>query len=144
MYTTERLLITLFQEKEPQVGLGLAAEADFYFVPQLSTCHYHHCIFELHEPPDVCKESAARYLEAILDHIQQEHPFWNSSAGGDHVFVFPWDQASEVLGFHSRAKQRVAHSVHLTPLGAVRDLLLSFLFPFSLSISLALIICLLI
>ena len=120
MYFTEQLIVSFFKGHSVSVGVAEAPLADFYLVPHLSTCLYHHCVFEEKEDPQVCKERTGDYLERVLDHVQAEYLYWNASAGTDHLVVFAWDQGAEVLGFHSRAKERVAAAIHLTPLGSVR------------------------
>jgi len=119
MYSTEQLLVSLFKAHPVSVEVAEASQAHFYLVPHHSTCLYHHCVFEEKEAPQVCKVRAGDYLEHVLDYVQAEFPFWNESAGTDHLLVFSWDQGAEVLGFHSRAKDRVASAIHLTPLGSV-------------------------
>ncbi|KAJ3216642.1 hypothetical protein HDU67_009170 [Dinochytrium kinnereticum] len=93
-------------------------EAIFYFVPQHSTCFYHKCVFERKLSTDVCKEETAGYLNAIVDHIQTSKSHWNISGGSDHLFVFSWDQASEVLGWSSSIRRKISPAIHLTTLGA--------------------------
>ncbi|KXS14696.1 glycosyltransferase family 47 protein [Gonapodya prolifera JEL478] len=93
------------------------SSATYFLVPHYTTCMYHQCIFSLHLTPDECKSRASSYLAAILDDIQNTHPFWKRSGGTDHILVFSWDQASEILGWTFPVRARVLPAVHLTLLG---------------------------
>ncbi|PJF20128.1 Glycosyltransferase family 47 protein [Paramicrosporidium saccamoebae] len=94
-----------------------AAQADYFLVPQYSTCYYHRC--KVDHDPEVCRGKTAEYLTAILDHVEEEYPFWQRKQGRDHLFVFSWDWGVHVLGEkdESVARNRVASSIHLTLLG---------------------------
>ncbi|KAJ3105842.1 hypothetical protein HDU97_007486 [Phlyctochytrium planicorne] len=86
-------------------------EATFYLVPQYSTCHYHKCVFEKSKSTDQCKEDTAAYLTESKQH-------WNVSGGSDHLLIFTWDQASEVLGWNHPIRKRISSTIHLTTLGS--------------------------
>ncbi|KAI8809862.1 exostosin-like protein [Cladochytrium replicatum] len=95
--------------------------ADWFLIPHSATCTYHRCV---HDPSrnattDECKLEAGEHVRAILDHVLTAHAFWNRSGGTDHLFVFAWDQASEVLGWSHPVRARVMKAVHLTTLGSV-------------------------
>ncbi|KAJ1550009.1 hypothetical protein HK405_001653, partial [Cladochytrium tenue] len=74
----------------------------------------------LARPPEACKAVAGEYVAAIVDWVESALPFWNRTGGADHVFVFSWDQASEVLGWAHPVRARIRNAVHLTTLGSER------------------------
>jgi len=119
MYYSEKLYPFLLKNSKYIIAQEEnAADARYYFVPQFSTCFYHDCVFNRNETTDECKFQSSQYLNRILTHVHTTWTFWNSSSGIDHIFVFSWDQASEVFGFYSEIKTKIANSIHLTTLGA--------------------------
>ncbi|KAI8620463.1 exostosin family-domain-containing protein [Chytriomyces sp. MP71] len=93
----------------------------WFLIPHHTTCVYHACVFDeesqLKGNTDACKAMAARHIESILDRIITEYPYWNRTGGSDHMLVFSWDQASEVIGYHSPIRKQISSCVHLTSLG---------------------------
>ena len=49
------------------------------------------------QDPEICKSRCGDYVSRIIDHISTMHPYWNETGGSNHLFVFPWDQASGKL-----------------------------------------------
>jgi hypothetical protein len=109
----------LFQESPFASTLDNAPNASWYLIPQYSTCYYHHCVFTEKQEPEDCKLKIGKYVDAIVDYISVEYPYWNKTRGADHILIFPWDQASEVLGWGSVYQKRVSSCVHLSTLGTV-------------------------
>ncbi|KAG0582764.1 hypothetical protein KC19_3G084200 [Ceratodon purpureus] len=73
-------------------------EADFFYVPLL-----HACIVEQADAaPHLSTQKYMRmrqyfagdYSKQVYVHIQQNYPFWNRSAGRDHIWFFPWDEGA--------------------------------------------------
>jgi len=63
-------------------------------------------------------------MKNIVDHISNKWPYWNETLGINHLLVFSWDQASEVLGYHTEPiRQRIHNTIHITTLGWVRVVL---------------------
>ncbi|KAJ3293676.1 hypothetical protein HDU79_012044 [Rhizoclosmatium sp. JEL0117] len=108
-------------------GLGVVGEAneawDWLLVPHCATHVYHSCVFDSlgngkQRNTDECKEVAAQHVQQSVNKISSLWPYWNSSEGSDHLFVFSWDQASEVLGWDSPIRSQISKAVHLTTLGS--------------------------
>jgi len=118
MYYSEIILSKLF--RSISLSEESAQKADFYFVNNKATCHYHHCYFKLRRGAKTCMSETSMYLEKILDYVQTKYSYWNQSEGTDHVFVFSWDVGYEVMGSDSAGKKRVENAIHLTPFGVVR------------------------
>jgi hypothetical protein len=97
-----------------------ASDADFYLVPHDSTCFYHTCVFEHGGDPESCKRDTGDYLSDILYQVINNYPNWNLSGGTDHVLVFSWDQASEVVGWDHSVRSVIQNAIHLTTLGSVK------------------------
>ena len=118
MYAMELLFPRMLQNSRVLAQSPL--QAHWFLVPHHSTCFYHDCVFRRSRTPDECKRETGDYLGSILKFVQHEFPFWNNSQGTDHVLVFSWDQASEVVGWHHPVRQALRQSIHLTTLGSVR------------------------
>ncbi|KAI9343750.1 exostosin family-domain-containing protein [Zopfochytrium polystomum] len=103
----------------PAVATQDPAKADWFLVPHYSTCFYHACVFSQDpRPPEDCKLATGDYLAAILAHVRNDYRHWNASHGTDHVFVFSWDQGSEVLGWHHPVRTAVRNASHVTLVGS--------------------------
>ena len=121
MYYMETLWPQLLEQSPfiyPPVS-NSQSKAYFHVVPQYSTCLYHDCVFEQNQSPDTCKSMTGDYVSDILDAIQASHPYWNASSGTDHIFIFPWDQASEILGWNHPVRKRLQNAIHFTNLGSL-------------------------
>lgn len=92
---------------------------DYYLIPQYSTCYYHQCMDEDKDSVEWrmhCRRQTTKYLQNILDHVEEKYPFWDRQQGQDHILVFTWDEASSLVVDKS-LKNRLVSSVHLTHLG---------------------------
>jgi hypothetical protein len=128
MYYTELLLPTLARQSRRYATT--AAKANLFWIPHRSTCQYHACL-DRHQyagtgadaadaaVPTACKAEVAATLDGIWRHVAHGAPHWNASSGTDHVLVFAWDAASELLGAHP-VRARVQPAIHLTHYGTVR------------------------
>jgi hypothetical protein len=117
MYHMEALFPNLVRESEFYTN---GNHANFYLVPHQSTCFYHTCVFENGRDPESCKHSTGDYLSDILSQVINNYPNWNLTGGTDHVMVFSWDQASEVLGWDHSVRAVIQNAIHLTTLGSVQ------------------------
>ncbi|KAJ3378073.1 hypothetical protein HDU92_007675 [Lobulomyces angularis] len=115
MYYIERLFPkilkkSVYKTKDPQ-------SANFFFVESYTTCVYHNCHFNEGKTTDECKLKTGDYLEKIIKYIRSysfefkvnrkdggveeqnsnKISYWDRNGGLDHIFVFSWDQASEIL-----------------------------------------------
>ncbi|KAJ3387211.1 hypothetical protein HDU80_000203 [Chytriomyces hyalinus] len=110
MYYTEVLVPQL-------VPVLVPANAAWYLIPHHATCVYHACALGQLSDTDLCKQKAAQHLTGILDGIITKYQYWNETKGRNHVLVFSWDQASEVLGYNAPIRDRISSCVHVTTLG---------------------------
>ncbi|CDF35110.1 Glycosyltransferase, family GT47 [Chondrus crispus] len=78
-YSAENTIANFF--KNSAVRTNNASEADYFYVPILSTCY-----LMTNLPNDVEKTGA--FFSKAMDHIINEYPYWNRSDGRDHVFMF--------------------------------------------------------
>ena len=74
------------------------AEADFFLVPHALMTHVHlaqSLKLGIQPSPDMAYQGIMRYmrhsLEPFLLHIVHDLPFYNASAGRNHIFVYLWD-----------------------------------------------------
>jgi len=129
MYYTEILLPKLARARRQH--RASAASANAFWIPHRSTCLYHACLkrrayvgtgaeatAEDAAVPAACKTEVAAALEAIWRHVIQTAPYWNASAGTDHVLVFAWDEASYLVGGHAIGAA-LRPAIHLTHYGSV-------------------------
>lgn len=101
--------------------LDAAHGANWFLIPQYTTCYYHSCLWKFpgNHTTDECKQMTGDYLAEILDKVERNYPFFRQSAGANHLLVFPWDQASEIVGWSHPVRDRIKNAVHLTTLGSV-------------------------
>ncbi|KAI8830292.1 exostosin family-domain-containing protein [Chytriomyces cf. hyalinus JEL632] len=111
MYYTEVLV--------PQLApVIVPAKAAWYLIPHHATCVCHACAFGHFSDTDLCKQKAAQHLTDILDSVIAKYPHWNETDGRNHVLVYSWDQASEVLRYNSPIRDRISSCAHVTTLGS--------------------------
>lgn len=113
----ESLFPKLLRKSEYYVKNG---NADYYLIPHNSTCFYHTCVFDHGRDPESCKRETGDYLSSLLHQVINNYPNWNLTGGTDHVLVFAWDQASEVLGWDHPVRGIIQNAIHLTTLGTVQ------------------------
>ncbi|KAG0618214.1 hypothetical protein M758_4G047000 [Ceratodon purpureus] len=74
-------------------------EADFFYVPLLHAC----VVEQADDTPHLNMQGkfmglrqyfAGDYTKRAYLHIQQNYPYWNRSAGRDHIWFFPWDEGA--------------------------------------------------
>jgi len=63
------------------------AQATAFFIPNFSGCLLQNCLRADSTTPDVCKRVARAYLLSLGEHVRHEYPFFNRSAGVDHVVL---------------------------------------------------------
>lgn len=118
-YHMERLFPTLVRKSMHMTHN--ASLASFYLIPHYSTCFYHSCVFSRTSnfTADECKNQTGDYMARVLNYVESTGPYWSMNAGADHVIVFSWDQASEILGWNHPSRRRVSSAIHLTTFGSV-------------------------
>ena len=133
MYYTEILLPAMV--KRTRKYRSPAATANLFWIPHRSTCQYHACLTRRGFAgtgaaedtdggggggiPAACKAEVAATFDAIWRHVATTARHWNASAGSDHIVVFAWDAASELLGSHP-VREHIRPAIHLTHYGTVR------------------------
>ena len=118
MYYMEALFPRMVEKSE---FLADSETCDLHLIPHDSTCFYHTCVFENKRDPIACKKETGDYLENILLQVIHNHSYWNLTGGTDHIMVFSWDQASEVVGWDHPVRSIIQQSIHLTTLGSVES-----------------------
>lgn len=112
MYSSEIVVPELVKRHEYRYEAN-PEKASFFIVPQFSSCFYHMCLKETDTDIESCKQRVREYFEDILNWVEDSHPYWERNGGKDHMFVFSWDQGSELLGYNTVLSNRVSSSIHL-------------------------------
>jgi hypothetical protein len=106
-YTLEADYFFLFQQQQTNDP----EEADFFFIPHLTTCYFQHCMFgkeddrfPIHNPKLMhatdqhdCLYKYQPYLEVILDWVIYNYPYYNRSQGMDHVMAVGHETVAESI-----------------------------------------------
>lgn len=94
-----------------------ALEADYFLLPHYSTCYYTRCLRSA--PSEECQERVSSYMTDILNHVEEEYPFWGRRQGADHIVVLSWDWGAHLYGDRdvSLVRNRLAATVQLTLMG---------------------------
>ncbi|GAA5875005.1 hypothetical protein JCM3774_000470 [Rhodotorula dairenensis] len=133
-YNSELLLHRLLTEKppadptstsdaaadHPQSNLRTVdpAEADFFFVPLFPACYLFDCWVKAGwNKTERCNVDEG-YIQPVMQHLRQAHPYWNASGGSDHLLVHPMDYVDGYYTEETRASMN--SSTYLVTVGDVR------------------------
>ncbi|KAH6772808.1 exostosin family protein [Perilla frutescens var. hirtella] len=73
-------------------------EADFFFVPVLDSC----IITRADDAPHLSMQDhhglrsslTLEFYKKAYEHIMLQYPYWNRTAGKDHIWIFSWDEGA--------------------------------------------------
>lgn len=92
-YSAENTIANFF--KTSSVRTQNASDADYFYVPVLTTCY-----LMTNLPNDVEKTGA--FFEEAMDVVINEYPYWNRSDGRDHIFMFAQGFGARLSGNWTR------------------------------------------
>ncbi|KAF9972356.1 hypothetical protein BGZ73_004544 [Actinomortierella ambigua] len=91
-------------------------DADFFLIPFLGANYLMHCHNQNGHRKSDC-EIDQKYAAPMMDHIQNNLPYWNRSYGHDHIMFHPMD-----LGplYYPTTRPRFSNATFLTTIGDKR------------------------
>lgn len=131
-YNSELLLHRLLTEEPPATSTATGAadhphsnlrtldpaEADFFFVPLFPACYLFDCWVKAGwKKTERCNVDEG-YIQPVMRHIREAHPYWNVSGGEDHLLVHPMDYVDGYYTEETRAAMN--SSTYLVTVGDVR------------------------
>ncbi|KAF9382987.1 hypothetical protein CPB97_006809 [Podila verticillata] len=90
-------------------------DADFFMIPFRGASYLTYCWYHLGQKDDC--EAEKLYVTPMMDHIQNDHPYWNRSNGRDHIMVHPMDKGSL---YYMNTRERFLNATFLTTIGDKR------------------------
>ncbi|KAG0079139.1 hypothetical protein BGZ93_009594 [Podila epicladia] len=90
-------------------------DADFFLIPFRGAKYLTNCWYSLGRKDDC--EVEKRYVTPMMDHIQNDHPYWNRSNGWDHIIIHPMDLGSL---YYKNTRERFLNATFLTTIGDKR------------------------
>ncbi|KAF9572691.1 hypothetical protein EC968_009592 [Mortierella alpina] len=103
-YIAEQILLKQLRDKTSDVYKNYVTEnpeeADFFYIPFLGAKYLTDCWFAQGQKGDC--DVDAKYAEPMMNHIQQDHPYWNRTYGRDHIMAHPMDSTSLYYKSHGR------------------------------------------
>lgn len=90
-------------------------DADFFLIPFQGASYLTHCWYHLGQKDDC--EAEKLHVTPMMDHIQNDHPYWNRSNGWDHIMIHPMDKGSL---YYNSTRERFLNATFLTTIGDKR------------------------
>jgi hypothetical protein len=113
---------------EPKITIEDPEQADAFFIPHFTTCFMQFCMFGNSSEriplarPDVvriassqheCLKTYQAYLGVIIDWVRTEYPYFNKTAGADHVMAIGHETLAETIYLHNPLKDQLLHVMFL-------------------------------
>ncbi|KAG0200113.1 hypothetical protein BGX28_006753 [Mortierella sp. GBA30] len=119
-YISEKMLLDQLRDPTSSVYRHYVTldpeEADFFYIPFLGARYLNHCWFILGQKGDCDVDE--RYVLPMMDHIQQQLPYWNRTYGRDHLMSHPMDRSSH----YYRTREVFENATFLTTIGDLRPI----------------------
>ncbi|KAF9954800.1 hypothetical protein BGZ72_004267 [Mortierella alpina] len=117
-YVAEQILLKQLRDKSSDVYKNYVTEspeeADFFYIPFLGSKYLADCWFTQGQKGDCDVDE--KYAEPMMNHIQQDYPYWNRTYGRDHIMTHPMDSAS----LYYKSRSRMQNATFLTTVGDKR------------------------
>ncbi|KAG0255580.1 hypothetical protein DFQ27_006188 [Actinomortierella ambigua] len=89
-------------------------EADFFFIPFRGSAYLTYCWFHEGREKKECEaEADVEYVRRMMDHIENDHPYWKRSQGKDHIMIHPMDMTA----LYYKDRRRFQNATFLTTIG---------------------------
>lgn len=99
-YSTEIILEREFALR----NISSSENATFFFIAHYSTCVFNNCLVWIGLDWFTCGELAATYLSRIVNYVRLTWPYFNASAGSDHITAHSQDVARAIFGTSAVAR----------------------------------------
>ncbi|KAF8935512.1 exostosin family-domain-containing protein [Dissophora ornata] len=117
-YISERILLEQLRDPSSSAYKNYVTlnpeEADFFYIPFLGARYLNHCWFILGRKGDCDVDE--KYVLPMMQHIQQELPYWNRTFGEDHLMAHPMDRSSH----YYQTRKVMENATYLTTVGDLR------------------------
>ncbi|KAF9100933.1 hypothetical protein BGX27_000182 [Mortierella sp. AM989] len=117
-YIAEEILLRQLRDKNSAVYKNYVTEtpqeADFFYIPFLGAKYLTDCWVTKGVEGDCDVDT--KYAGPMIDHIQQDYPYWNRTNGKDHIMTHPMSSAS----LFYKTKDRMQNATFLTTVGDKR------------------------
>ncbi|KAF9280627.1 hypothetical protein BGZ68_007109 [Mortierella alpina] len=114
-YIAEQILLKQLRDKTSDVYKNYVTEnpeeADFFYIPFLGSKYLADCWFAQGQKGDCDVDE--KYAEPMMNHIQQDHPYWNRTYGKDHIITHPMDRTAR----YYKSQSRMQNATFLTTVG---------------------------
>ncbi|KAF8985597.1 hypothetical protein BGZ46_003292 [Entomortierella lignicola] len=117
-FISEEILLNQLRDKDSSVYKNYVTEdpeeADFFYIPFLGSKYLADCWVSKGVDDDCDVDE--KYAKPMMNHIQQDHPYWNRTYGKDHIMTHPTNTAS----LYYNSKDRMQNATFLTTVGDKR------------------------